>query len=125
MLADAIDEMIPRIRRDNCTHLARLQRKGRIFKGLLHLTFFKFPQITIPRVRRTIRSLMRVLGEGRLQAFTANPLFVSLELDHGVLGRQCDLLARATRDWIATSRVFDQQVCGSDLHLATLPAAVR
>ena len=100
--------MIPAVGADNAAHFVLLQGKTGILKGLLHIPTPKESQIPTHSVGSAIAAFQGVLGKGFDNPLGLDLGLVLLELRHGVLGTQRDLLTRSATDRIATASVLDE-----------------
>ena len=107
--------MISRLGRNNTRHFSRSQGKGGVFKGFLHLSTFKEPEISVSLERATVGTLLSILWKSLVNAFLLDECLVVLQFGHGVGGRESHLGTRTTTHWISTARVFDEQMSGADL----------
>lgn len=104
--------MNSRGRLHHSTHLAGLQRKGSIFKLLLHLAFAEEAQVTSLAGTTAIR-----LGNGKIaQSGRPRPdlFLITFEQLYGVLLGPCDVCLSPARG-PATAFMLDEEMSSSDL----------
>lgn len=94
--------MIPAVGANNARHFTHVQGEGRVLEGFLHHAPSEVAQIAIVFVAGAIGALRRVLEKGGVYSFLFNFRLVLCQLGHGSLGGEDDLLARATRNGVAT-----------------------